>query len=194
MAILNEAVRLTTLSVLLRCEQFGSQSRSALQVDQHGGAVPSRTPTNYLDQEMTLVPSHYGMSTQSRQQWILSSLRNFGIYVQKSIRETSIAGQETNGTETASKGVTFASYDAILPLLGYGIHMSSAYCYGNISPALRVFPVVKSLNTYLELFKSGTLQMVQQAFRSGVIHPFTKSEGGHTLLHVSCKARESVPN
>jgi hypothetical protein len=170
-------------------------SISAPQINHQWGAAPSRTPVNSVDQEKTsLVKAQYGISTRSRQQWILSSLRNFGIYVQKSKRETSIAGQETNGTETASKVVTFASYDAILPLLGYGIHMSRAYCYGNISPALRVFPVVKSLDTCFELFQSGTLQMVQQAFRSGVIHPFTKSEGGHTLLHVSCKARESVPN
>jgi hypothetical protein len=194
MVILNEVVRLTTLSVLLRCEQFGSQSRSALQVDQYGGAVPFRNPVNSVDHERTLVTSQYGINTHSRQQWILSSLHSLGIYIKNSIRETSIAGYETHGNKSSSNYVTFASYEATWSLLGYGVHWSRTYPYGNILPTLRVFPVLESIEICNDLIVSGTLQEVQQAFSSGAIHPFTKSEGGHTLLHVCCKARESVPN
>jgi hypothetical protein len=188
MILLNQNVRLTTLSVLLRYEQSGLQSRSAPQVDQYRGALPSRTPTNSVYQERTsLVTPQYRISTQSRQQRILSSLRSFGIHIQKSIRETSITGYGNNGTEPTSEDVTFASYEVKWPLFGYGVNMSRAYCYGSISPALRVFPVVKSIYTCHELFESGTLQEIHQAFRSGVVHPFTKDQYGGTLLHVSYK-------
>jgi hypothetical protein len=125
------------------------------------------------------------MSTKVRQQWILSSLRRFGIHVRKSTRETSIAGDETNGIERTSYGVTFASYEAAWRLLGWGVHWSKTYPYGFVSPALRVFPVVASLHVHTELFDSGTFQEVQQALRSGALHPFTKDTYGHTTLHVS---------
>jgi hypothetical protein len=187
--------RLTTLSVLLRHEQFSLTSRSDPQAYRQCTSLSSNVRTNPASQERTsLVASKYGISTQYRQQWILSSLRSFNIHVQKFKREISIAGYETNGTEPDSNKVTFLSYEAIWPLLGYGVHTSWTYGYGSIAPALRVFPVVNSLTTCFDLFKCGTLQMVQQAFRSGVVHPFTKNEGGYTLLHVSCKARESVLN
>jgi hypothetical protein len=188
MILLNQNVRLTTLSVLLRYEQSGLQSRSAPRVDQYRGALPSRISANSVDQERkSPVTIQYGISTRSHQQWILSSLRSFGIQVQKSIRETSIAGYENDGTEPTSKDVTFSSYEVTWPLLGYGVHVSRAYCYGTISPALRVFPVVDSLDTCWRLVESGTLQEIQRAFRSGVVHPFTKNQHGHTLLHVSYK-------
>jgi hypothetical protein len=190
---LNEGVRIDILSVLHRFEQSGLQLRSAPQVDHYRGALPSRTPTNSVDQERkSLVKTQYGISTRSRQQWILSSLRSFGIHVQKSARETSIAGYETSGTESTSDDVTFASYEAIWSLLGHGVHWSRTHPYGNILPALRVFPVVESTNACCELFKSGTLQEIQQAFRSGVVHPFTKSQDGYNLLHVSYKTHKSV--
>jgi hypothetical protein len=170
-------------------------SISTPQINQQWGAPPCRTTVNSVDQERTsLVKAHYGISTRSRQQWILSSLRSFGLLVQSSIRETTIAGQGINGTEPGSKDVTCTSYEAIWPLLGYGVHMSRAYCYGNISPALRVFPVVNRIWVYDDLIEGGTIQEIQQAFRSGVIHPFTKDTNGLSLLHVSCKARESVHN
>jgi hypothetical protein len=38
---------------------------------------------------------------------------------------------------------------------------------------------------YGDLFYWGTLQEVQRAFRSGVLHPFTKDTYGDTTLHVS---------
>jgi hypothetical protein len=124
------------------------------------------------------------MSTKVRQQWILSSLRRFGIHVRKSTRETSIAGDETNGIDRTSYGVTFASYEAAWRLLGWGVHWSKTYPYGNISPALRVFPVVEDLYVHNDLFHSGTFQEVQQALRSGALHPFTKDTYGNTTLHV----------
>jgi hypothetical protein len=165
-------------------------------VDQYRGALPSRTPANSVDQEITsLVTTQHGIITRSRRQWILSSLRSFGIHVHKSIRETSIAGYENNRTEPTSKDVTFASYEVTWPLFGYGVHMGRAYCYGTISPALRVFPVVESVDTYYTLFMFGTLQEIHQAFRSGVVHPFTKDQHGATLLHVSYKTLEKcLPN
>jgi hypothetical protein len=160
-------------------------------VDQYRGALPSRTPANSVDQERTsLITPQYEISTRSRQQWVLPSLRGFGVHVQKSIRETSIAGYENNAIEPTSKEVTFASYEVTWPLLGCGVRMIRAYCYGTISPALRVFPVVESLNTYDSLFMFGTLQEIHQAFRSGVVHPFTKDQHGGTLLHVSYKTLE----
>jgi hypothetical protein len=155
-------------------------------VDQNWTATPSRTTNNAIHQYSTsLVSSQYGISTKVRQRWISSSLRRFGIHVRKSTRETSIAGNETNGIERTSYGVTFASYEAVWRLLGWGIHWSRTYPYGNISPAFRVFPVVESMDIYTDLFDSGTCQEIQEGFRSGVLHPFTKDIYGNTTLHVS---------
>jgi hypothetical protein len=81
--------------------------------------------------------------------------------------------------------VTFASYEVIWGLLGYGIHWVKDFPYGTISTSLRVFPVVKDLDVYNHLIENGNVQEIQQAFISGVLHPFTKNPAGHTLLHVS---------
>jgi hypothetical protein len=178
------------LSVLLRYEQSNLTSRSALRIKQNLSTTPSCTPANPRNQGITsFVSSQYGISTRTRQKWILSSLRRFGIHVRESIRETSVVKGKLDKTEPTSNNVTFASYEAIWRLLGYGVHWSRAYPYGNIMPTLRVFPVVNELSAYGDLISRGTIQEVQQAFRSRDLHPFTKDEDGYTLLHVNDLSR-----
>jgi hypothetical protein len=175
--------RLTTLSVLLRYEQSSLISTTTPQVVQHWKAARSSTrPCSNTQGNTSLASLRHGIRTRIHQQWISTPFCRFGIHVQKSTRETTI---ETQEVERNSSDVTFASYEALWWLLGYGVHWSRTYSYVNVSPALRVFPVVEDLNVYRDLLYRGTIRDIQQAFRSGVLHPFTKSQGGHTLLHVS---------
>jgi hypothetical protein len=114
-----------------------------------------------------------------------SPLRRFGIHQRKSIRQTIIAKDQSDKTGRTSNEVTLASYEVIWALLGYGVHWSKDYPYGSISPSLRVFPVIQDFDAYHDLIVDGTIQKIQQAFVSGTLHPFSKNQAGHTLLHVS---------
>jgi hypothetical protein len=145
-----------------------------------------RTPASFVSQQnMALISPKYGVNTKIRQQWLSSPLRRFGIYRRRLIRQTSVAKDQTDELGCTSHEVTSASYEVMWNLLGYGVYWSKDFPYGNISPSLRIFPVVESLRPYDELIETGTIQQIQQAFMSGVLHPFTKNQAGHTLLHVS---------
>jgi hypothetical protein len=178
-------VRLTTLSVLLRHEQASLTKSSSPHPYQSQMTIPLRTTANSVSQQITsVVSSQYGIHTKTHQQWISSSLCRFGIHQRKSIRQTSVTKDQNNETGNTSNEVTFASYEAIWGLIGYGIHWSKGYPYGNISPALRVFPIVQELFQDTFFIFQSSIQEIQQAFRSGILHPFAKDQTGVNLLHV----------
>jgi hypothetical protein len=179
-------LRLTTLSVLLRHEQASLTSTSPSHPNQLTVEIPPRTPASSVSQQNTsLVSPRYGIHTKTCQQWISSPLHRFGIHQRKSIRQTSITDDQAHEPGCLSNEVTFASYEVIWKLLGYGVQWSGNSTYGSIMPSLRVFPIVEDLGVYNDLIQTGNIQKIQQAFRSGVLHPFTKDQDGYTLLHVS---------
>lgn len=131
-------------------------------------------------------PLHSHLIIKTRQWFINSPLHRFGIHQRRSVRWITAPGGRTDTDNPPSSAIIFTSCDLSWQLLGYGIRWSQRYPYGNILPALRIFPLVPDLNLYENFICHGTIHDIQQGFRSGVIHPFSKDMKGFTFLHVRC--------
>jgi hypothetical protein len=79
-------------------------------------------------------------------------------------------------------------YSLEINRLGFGIRLSRIHPYGSILPALTTYPIIKETFEIYELFWLGTMSEIQQAFRSGDLHPFAQDRDGYTLLHVCLRS------
>jgi hypothetical protein len=125
-------------------------------------------------------------NTKVRQEWIRSPLNRFGIYQRRTTKYMRIASGQPNSSEQETDHVISDCYDSIVScgLLGYACQWSRQHPYGNILPSLRVYPLVNDIWLHLNLIKDGTIEEIEQAFRSGVLHPFTVDPYGRSLLCV----------
>jgi hypothetical protein len=171
--------------VLLRFEQASLSSSSVLPRPQRQARqLPSPAASPLLEQYSRAL--HSEMSTEARQWWVDSPLHRIGIRQRRTVRWMNSATQEANAEHLSSSAVFSASYELYWQLIGYGLRWSQQYPYGNILPALRTFPLVRDLeDQYESLIQHGTIQDIQQAVSSGVVHPFIRDAKGFTLLHVS---------
>jgi hypothetical protein len=175
-------VRLSALSVLLRLEQASLAPKSPY----HSTPAQTRTTRSMVQPDAPLVITQQNLAARSRQWSIPSPLCRFGIHQRKVVRYIDAAGKQTDSSHHTANKVISETYETSWTVLGYGFHWSSQqYPYGSILPSLRVFPIVEDITKYEDLIFKGTLQEVQQAFTSGIVHPFTTSATGCTLLHVS---------
>lgn len=129
-------------------------------------------------------PLRSNMTTKIRQWYVDSPLNRFGIYQRRSVRRVLAAEKEKGAEISSSNAIMSISHELYCYFLGYGICWTQQYPYGNILPALRIFPLVQDLFHYDSLIRRGTIFEIQQALSSGVIHPFTRDTHGWTLLHV----------
>jgi YD repeat-containing protein len=122
-----------------------------------------------------------------------SPLRRFGIHRRRVIRYVDAAGRQTGLSYDTANKIISETYETSWTVLGYGFHWSrQQYPYGSIVPSLRVFPIVEDITRHEDLISKGTVQEVQQAFTSGVLHPFITSTTGCTLLHVGFQVLDIV--
>jgi hypothetical protein len=68
--------------------------------------------------------------------------------------------------------------------LGFGIRLTRIRPYGSILPSLTTYPISKFNRQHAHLIGEGSISEIQQAFHSGMMHPFARDCEGHTLLHV----------
>jgi hypothetical protein len=67
---------------------------------------------------------------------------------------------------------------------GFGIRLTRIRPYRSIMPSLTTYPIVSFYLHHFSLFSRGNISEIQQAFHSGMMHPFARDRLGRTLLHI----------
>lgn len=173
--------RLTTLSVLLRVDQTAlpvlpsTQSTSRCLNAAH---IPSVAESQLTTQTSPSV------TTKMRNSWVQSQVQKLGIHQRRSARYITVPKTQNSRPEYESEEIVAMEFEYFWTALRFGVHCSRRYPYGNILPALRIYPVVDDIYCGGPLTWQSTLEEVQQAFASGILHPFAKDKNGNTFLHV----------
>jgi hypothetical protein len=128
-----------------------------------------------------------GVDTITRQQWIKSRLGWLGIRQRRTTKYLSIPGPRQRKFGHAAENVIEDRHETFLywQFFGYGFHVSRQYPYGSILPSLRVYPVIKDFKRYEYMMQKSSVVEWQQAFETGALSPFVRTQYGQTLLHVS---------
>jgi hypothetical protein len=71
-------------------------------------------------------------------------------------------------------------------ILGTGIRWSRRYLYGTVSSSISTYPVVDVFKfSVVDIMTNGKVSDLEQAFRKGGLHPYTRDSRGESLYHVS---------
>jgi hypothetical protein len=179
----------TTLSVLLRLE--ASVTSMSL-----GHPIPPQTHTTTkplyapasptVRPDLLMLPHQRNSITKVQDRPTTLPLRKLGIRQRKVVRYMRRPGDSLDPSQYTADEVVSETYETSWTVPGYVFHWSNQrYPFGSILPSLRVSPVVRNIYVYEDLIYKGTVQEIQKAFTSGVLHPFSTDEWGHNLLHVS---------
>jgi hypothetical protein len=126
-------------------------------------------------------------NTKTYYAWMRSSLHWIVISRRRKVKYLQGANDRLSPQKQENYGVIPESYGTLvsLNLLGYDCHWRQQYPYGIVLPSLRLYPLVGSLfDRFDDLIPCGSIQEIQQAFGSGLLHPWTVDTFGTTLLHV----------
>jgi hypothetical protein len=180
-ARINIAYRLTTLSVLLRVDQTSLPVLPSTQSKpQRGNAAHAPSVAEFTLTTQTS-PS---VITKMRNSWVQSQVQKLGIHQRRSTRYITVPKTRHSRPDFGSEEIVAIEFEYFWTALRFGVHCSRRYPYGNIIPALRIYPVVDDIYCGGPLTWQSTLEEVQQAFASGILHPFAKDKNGNTFLHV----------
>jgi hypothetical protein len=138
------------------------------------------------NQKTSLITPARRRNTKVRQEWIRSPLDRLGIRQRRTIKYISIASTGSESGKQGTDHVISESCESIVSwgFMGYACQFRRGYSYGNILPSLRVYPLVENLRLHHGLINYGTIEEIEQAFRCGVLHPFTVDTYGQSLLDV----------
>jgi hypothetical protein len=71
-------------------------------------------------------------------------------------------------------------------ILGTGIRWSRRHLYGTVSSSISTYPVVAQFSKSVwYMMKVCKISDLEQAFRKGGLHPYTRDSRGESLYHVS---------
>jgi hypothetical protein len=182
----------TTLSVLLRLEASVTSMSLGhpIPAQTHTTTKPLCAPASPTVRPDLLMLPHQRNSITKVQDWPTTlPLRKLGIRQRKVVRYMRRPGESVNPSQYTADEVVSETYETSWAILGYAFHWSGQrYPHGSILPSLRVSPLVHDIfspGNYIDLIFGGTIQEIQQAFSSGVLHLFATDVYGNNLLHVS---------
>ena len=115
-----------------------------------------------------------------------SSLERFGLSQHKVLRtlRNETAAPRSKGREEEKILHEEYVYSWASNRFGFGIRLSRNFPYGSILPSLTTYPIVPFNVNVIKLILSGSVSEVQQAFSTGILHPYSRNQHGETLLHV----------
>lgn len=118
---------------------------------------------------------------------VVSTRQRFGIYRQEIAHRTLPRSGKTNESTPNDEDVPHEEvYLWACRFLGYGIRWSRHRLFKSVLPSISVYPTIYEFNnpSINRIMESGTVSDVQEFFRRGELHPFTRDCYGQSLLHV----------
>jgi hypothetical protein len=148
----------------------------------HTSSLQLTPSTPAMSQDYSLCSASSVTRIRSRQSWVPSRLRMFGVHQRKSLRRLCVARNGGCNAEDAQYDVVVEGHDVFVlwKLLGRGCYWRQQYPYGSIIRSLATFPVIENLYTHYKLTVEDNLHLqgvsrFQGAVNSGMLHPFTQT-------------------
>jgi hypothetical protein len=116
-----------------------------------------------------------------------SSLKRFGIHRQEITRTKQKSRDATNTSSLQDEDELHEEvYLWACRILGTGIRWSRRHLYGKVSSSMSTYPVVANFpSTVWNIMEKGEVSNLEQAFRKGELHPYTRDDSGRSLYYVS---------
>jgi hypothetical protein len=187
----SDAGRLHALHVFVSKQRLLADGHTGKQTLISNGTEKTNTnmSTNASSMAVSLSAEvHRGNSQGTRTivRWS-SSLERFGIYRQK-ITRTKRRGEDDSIMSSLQDEDD--SHEEIYlwacRILGTGIRWSRRHLYGTVSSSMSTYPVVADFPTTVwNIMERGEVSDLEQTFRKGELHPYTRDSRGRSLHHVS---------
>jgi hypothetical protein len=143
--------------------------------------------SSVVQQQSPLLKECTDLTTVKSQFWTSSSLEWLGIYQTRSVRYIRQYKSRRHRSKYTMEDAISETREVLIKwsFLKLGLRWDRRYPYGTFGLYPSIYPVVRNFSEYNDLISDGSVQDIQQRISSGVLHPYVRDEGKHTLLHVS---------